>query len=53
VASMAWARLCGEFNYGAKIAYFISLFLYMSLVRVRAAALADTSLFLYICKFSL
>nr|CAB3464327.1 unnamed protein product [Digitaria exilis] len=32
VASMAWARLCGEFNYGAKIAYFISLFLYMSLV---------------------
>jgi len=53
VASMAWARLCGEFNYGAKIAYFISLFLYMSLVRVRAAALADTSFFLYICKFSL
>ncbi|CAL4895103.1 unnamed protein product [Urochloa decumbens] len=32
VASMAWARLCGEFNHGAKIAYFISLFLYMSLV---------------------
>ncbi|XP_062230421.1 S-type anion channel SLAH2-like [Phragmites australis] len=32
VASMAWARLCGEFNYGAKIAYFVSLFLYMSLV---------------------
>ncbi|KAJ1264286.1 hypothetical protein BS78_09G251700 [Paspalum vaginatum] len=32
VASVAWARLCGEFNYGAKIAYFISLFLYMSLV---------------------
>jgi tellurite resistance protein TehA-like permease len=34
VASMAWTRLCGEFNYGAKIAYFVSLFLYMSLVRV-------------------
>ncbi|CAN6341080.1 unnamed protein product [Urochloa humidicola] len=32
VASMAWARLCGEFNHGAKILYFISLFLYMSLV---------------------
>ncbi|XP_062197663.1 S-type anion channel SLAH2-like [Phragmites australis] len=32
VASMAWARLCSEFNYGAKIAYFVSLFLYMSLV---------------------
>ncbi|XP_062181335.1 S-type anion channel SLAH2-like [Phragmites australis] len=31
VASMAWARLCGEFNYGAKISYFIALFLYMSL----------------------
>ncbi|KAL5202842.1 hypothetical protein ABZP36_013794 [Zizania latifolia] len=32
VASMAWARLCGEFNFGARIAYFIALFLYMSLV---------------------
>ncbi|KAK3137880.1 hypothetical protein QOZ80_5AG0361630 [Eleusine coracana subsp. coracana] len=32
VASMAWARLCGDFNTGAKILYFISLFLYMSLV---------------------
>ncbi|CAD6273079.1 unnamed protein product [Miscanthus lutarioriparius] len=32
VASMAWARLCGEFGFGAKIPYFISLFLFMSLV---------------------
>ncbi|WVZ99739.1 hypothetical protein U9M48_044998, partial [Paspalum notatum var. saurae] len=32
VASMAWAKLCGDFNYGAKIAYFVSVFLYMSLV---------------------
>jgi tellurite resistance protein TehA-like permease len=32
VASMAWARLCGEFGFGAKIAYFISLFLFVSLV---------------------
>ncbi|KAF0926746.1 hypothetical protein E2562_027171 [Oryza meyeriana var. granulata] len=35
VASMAWARLCGEFDVGARIAYFVALFLYMSLaVRV-------------------
>ncbi|CAD6332697.1 unnamed protein product [Miscanthus lutarioriparius] len=32
VASVGWARLCGEFNYAAKILYFTSLFLYMSLV---------------------
>ncbi|KXG22628.1 S-type anion channel SLAH2 [Sorghum bicolor] len=32
VASVGWARLCGEFNYAAKIFYFTSLFLYMSLV---------------------
>ncbi|KAF6997884.1 hypothetical protein CFC21_014053 [Triticum aestivum] len=32
VASMAWARISGEFNDGAKLLYFISLFLYMSLV---------------------
>ncbi|KAL3834289.1 hypothetical protein ACJIZ3_009025 [Penstemon smallii] len=32
VASMAWARLQGSFDYGSKIAYFISLFLYFSLV---------------------
>ncbi|XP_068665829.1 S-type anion channel SLAH2-like [Aristolochia californica] len=35
VASMAWARLQGSFDYGARIAYFIALFLYFSLaVRV-------------------
>jgi tellurite resistance protein TehA-like permease len=45
VASMAWARLCGEFNTGARVAYFISLFLYMSLVRRRHAT-TDTSLLL-------
>ncbi|XP_006644384.1 S-type anion channel SLAH2-like [Oryza brachyantha] len=31
VASMAWAKIHGEFDYGARIAYFIALFLYMSL----------------------
>ncbi|XP_047044930.1 S-type anion channel SLAH2-like [Lolium rigidum] len=32
VASMAWARISGEFNNGAKLAYFVSMFLYASLV---------------------
>lgn len=32
VASMAWASISGGFNYGSKIAYFIALFLYLSLV---------------------
>ncbi|KAM3413141.1 hypothetical protein ACQJBY_004359 [Aegilops geniculata] len=32
VASMAWASISGEFNDGAKLLYFVSLFLYMSLV---------------------
>nr|XP_034586507.1 S-type anion channel SLAH2-like [Setaria viridis] len=31
VASVAWARICGEFGHGAKVAYYISLFLYLSL----------------------
>lgn len=31
VVSMAWAKIQGEFDYGARIAYFIALFLYMSL----------------------
>ncbi|CAN6358970.1 unnamed protein product [Urochloa humidicola] len=36
VASVAWARISGEFGLGAKVAYYISLFLYMSLaVRVK------------------
>ncbi|KAM7272187.1 hypothetical protein ACFE04_026850 [Oxalis oulophora] len=35
VASMAWAKLTGTFDYGSRIAYFITLFLYLSLaVRV-------------------
>ncbi|KAL5981931.1 hypothetical protein ACLOJK_015998 [Asimina triloba] len=35
VASMAWARIQGYFDYCARIAYFIALFLYLSLaVRV-------------------
>ncbi|KAI5347135.1 hypothetical protein L3X38_015014 [Prunus dulcis] len=35
VASMAWGRIQGSFNYGSRIFYFISLFLYLSLaVRV-------------------
>lgn len=31
VASMAWANISGEFSYGSRIAYFIALFLYVSL----------------------
>ncbi|KAI5443845.1 hypothetical protein KIW84_012481 [Lathyrus oleraceus] len=31
VASMAWAKLQGSFDYGSRIAYFISVFLYFSL----------------------
>ncbi|XP_057951153.1 S-type anion channel SLAH2-like isoform X2 [Malania oleifera] len=35
VASMAWARIQGSFDYGSRIPYFIALFLYFSLaVRV-------------------
>ncbi|KAK4784196.1 hypothetical protein SAY86_018564 [Trapa natans] len=35
VASMAWAKIQGSFDYGARIAYFVALFLYFSLaVRV-------------------
>ncbi|KAM3300536.1 hypothetical protein ACQJBY_041513 [Aegilops geniculata] len=32
VASMAWARISGEFSHGPKLLYFVSLFLYASLV---------------------
>ncbi|KAF5743487.1 hypothetical protein HS088_TW08G00071 [Tripterygium wilfordii] len=32
VASMAWARIQGSFDYGSRIAYFTALFLYFSLV---------------------
>lgn len=32
VASMAWANIQGSFDFGARIAYFIALFLYFSLV---------------------
>ncbi|KAE8676171.1 S-type anion channel SLAH3 [Hibiscus syriacus] len=32
VASMAWASIQGSFDYGSRIPYFISLFLYFSLV---------------------
>lgn len=32
VASMAWAKIQGSFDYGARIAYFIAMFLYFSLV---------------------
>lgn len=34
VASMAWAKIQGTFDYGSRIAYFIALFLYLSLVSV-------------------
>ncbi|ONI25450.1 hypothetical protein PRUPE_2G304300 [Prunus persica] len=32
VASMAWAKIQGSFDYSSRIAYFIALFLYLSLV---------------------
>ncbi|RWV85693.1 hypothetical protein GW17_00052497 [Ensete ventricosum] len=32
VACMAWAKITGDFGYGSRIAYFIALFLYASLV---------------------
>ncbi|ESQ54461.1 hypothetical protein EUTSA_v10024941mg [Eutrema salsugineum] len=32
VASMAWTNISGSFNIGSRLAYFISLFLYFSLV---------------------
>ncbi|EMS50810.1 S-type anion channel SLAH2 [Triticum urartu] len=32
VASMAWTRISGEFSDGAKLLYYVSLFLYVSLV---------------------
>ncbi|KAF6992309.1 hypothetical protein CFC21_009315 [Triticum aestivum] len=32
VASMAWTRISGEFSDGARLLYFVSLFLYVSLV---------------------
>lgn len=32
VASMAWAKINGSFDYGSRIAYFIAMFLYFSLV---------------------
>jgi tellurite resistance protein TehA-like permease len=32
VACLAWARITGEFGYGSRIAYFIAMFLYASLV---------------------
>jgi tellurite resistance protein TehA-like permease len=31
VASMAWAKITGEFGYGPRVAYFIAMFLYASL----------------------
>uniref|UniRef100_A0A1J3IG25 S-type anion channel SLAH3 n=1 Tax=Noccaea caerulescens TaxID=107243 RepID=A0A1J3IG25_NOCCA len=31
VASMAWARITGSFDYGSKVCYFIAIFLYFSL----------------------
>ncbi|KAM1070228.1 hypothetical protein FF1_002068 [Malus domestica] len=32
IASVAWAKIQGSFDHGSRIAYFISLFLYLSLV---------------------
>ena len=37
VASMAWARIQGSFDYGSRTAYFIALFLYFSLVSLQVS----------------
>lgn len=39
VASMAWAKISGDFGYGSRIAYFIALFLYFSLVSFAASSI--------------
>jgi hypothetical protein len=43
VASMAWAKINGKFDNGARVAYFIALFLYMSLVRTSGQTLLSCS----------
>jgi tellurite resistance protein TehA-like permease len=43
VASMAWAKINGKFDNGARVAYFIALFLYMSLVRTSGQTLLSSS----------
>lgn len=47
VASMAWAKITGEFGFGSRIAYFIALFLYASLV-----SLSHINLFLSYAVFT-
>ncbi|URE37472.1 C4-dicarboxylate transporter malic acid transport protein [Musa troglodytarum] len=41
VASMAWATINGYFDYGSRIAYFVALFLYFSLVSTLPDATFD------------
>lgn len=43
VASMAWAKIEGDFGYGPRIAYFIALFLYISLVSQPPSLLSSCS----------
>lgn len=44
VASMAWAKIQGSFDYGSRIAYFVALFLYFSLVSYYKCSLHLTPL---------
>lgn len=51
VASMAWARLQGSFDYGSRIAYFIALFLYFSLVSIYAFSINIIRHFHFCCDW--
>lgn len=44
VASMAWARIQGSFDYCSRIAYFIAMFLYLSLVSIHTNPNVNKSL---------
>ena len=41
VACLAWAWITGEFGYGSRIAYFIAMFLYASLVSTSIGSYLD------------
>lgn len=55
VASMAWANIQGSFDYGSRIAYFVALFLYFSLVSpchlINLSLTHHCHLILYFCQF--
>jgi hypothetical protein len=51
VASMAWAKIQGTFDYGSRIAYFIALFLYLSLVSVSVPLNANEHISFLVTNF--